>query len=257
MASLNGLVAFVSGGASGLGKATLIHLLKKGARACYAFDKQALSLDQDYGTQVGSAIGDIRSEDDVKQALDDCVSKFGKIDAIINCAGVGIAFRVFNFNRNAPHALKDFKDVIEINTVGTFNVTRLAVKHLCANSPDSVNNLRGVIINTSSCASTDGMSGQCAYAASVGAINSMTLPIARDLSSHGIRCVTVSVGYFLTPSLASIPQDVRDYIGQCCISPNQIGDPKDYAMLIESIILNSYINGNVIKLDAGFKNYYI
>ena len=256
MSSLNGLVAFVTGGSSGLGKATLIHLLKKGARACYSFDKQALNLDQDFGNQIVSMRGDVVNEDEVKHALTECVQKFGKIDAIINCAGVGIAFKLFNFNKNVPHALKDFKSVLEINTIGTYNVIRLAVVHLQANSPSPETNLRGVIINTSGHPSTDGVHGQSAYAASTGAINSMTLPIARDLSSHGIRCVTVSVGYFSTPSVNTLPDDVKQYLALSCVNPKKLGDPNDFAMLIESIILNPYLNANVIRLDAGFKSYY-
>jgi len=258
MCSLNNLVAFVTGGASGLGRGTIKHLLDKGARGCFVIDKQPFDYKEDDNLkQLSSKIeyfkGDVTNEDDVKCAFNECKSKFGKIDSIINCAGISMAFRVFNFKTQQPHRLDDFRNVVINNTLGTFNVIRLGLEYLAQNEPDPINKLKGVVINTSGNAAFDGQSGQVAYAASAGAINSMTLPLARDIAEAGIRCVTISTGYFATPLIQSLPQNIQDFLARSATCPKRIGTPYDFALLVESIIINPYLNATVINLDGGLR----
>ena len=258
MSSLNQIVAFVTGGASGLGRGTVKYLLQKGARGCFVIDKQNFDYNQDEElkkneTKIGYLQGDVTNEEDVKLALNQCKSKFGKIDSLINCAGVSLAFRIFNFKSQQPHRLDDFKTVLINNALGTFNVIRLGVEYLAQNEPDPVNHLKGVIINTSGNAAFDGQSGQVAYAASAGAINSMTLPIARDVAEAGIRCVTISTGYFSTPLIKSLPQNIQKFLACSAVCPKRIGIPQDFALLVESIIINPYLNATVINLDGGLR----
>merc|ERR1719203_1133378 len=164
------------------------------------------------GAAVASAINspncifvptDITKTEDVENALAETKAKFGRLDATVNCAGIGVAFKVYNFNKGLAHSLDDFTKVQMVNTVGTFNVIRLSVGLMGANEPDD-DKQRGVVINTASVAAFDGQIGQAAYAASKGAIVGMTLPLARDLASQGIRVNTIAPGLFDTPLLASL-----------------------------------------------------
>lgn len=253
MASPSGLVHFITGAASGLGKGTLIHLLKQGARGVYCFDMQALQPDLQEGEKVGSFQGDVRDEANVQEALENCHRKFGRIDTVVNCAGVSVAFRVFNFRQNRPHSLKDFQTVLDINVGGTFNVNRLACPYLYKNEPDEENKQRGIIINTSSVTAYDGQIGQVAFSASAGAINSMTLPLARDLGGIGIRVLTIAVGYFDTPLLSYLPQNLLDFLKMTTLCPKRLGKPEDFAKLVQAIIENPYLNGTVIRLDGGMR----
>lgn len=208
---LRGTVGLVTGGASGLGRATVERFLKEGAKVtmCDLPTSAGEKLAQDLGTDdVIFAPVDVTKEEDVNRALDATKDKFGKLDAVVNCAGIGVAFKTYNFNKSRAHSLEDFQRVLTVNTAGTFNVIRLSAALLGANEPTD-DGQRGVIVNTASVAAFDGQIGQAAYSASKGAIVGMTLPIARDLSTQGIRVNTIAPGLFDTPLLASLPDKVN------------------------------------------------
>lgn len=169
----------------------------------------------------------------------------------MNCAGIGIARRTHDFRKNVPHPMDEFKQVIQVNLMGTFNVIRLAVGLIGQNEP--VNSMRGVVINTASVAAFDGQIGQAAYSASKGGVVGMTLPIARDLAPHGIRCVTIAPGLFDTPLLASLPETVRKNLAATVPCPSRLGNTDEYAHLVQCIIENQMLNGEVIRLDGAIR----
>lgn len=247
-------MAFVTGGASGLGRATVERFARAGAKVILG------DLETSQGNQVAKEIGDnvvfvpidVTSEKDVTQAIDVAKSKFGRLDVAVSCAGIGVAFKTFNFNKNLPHRLEDFQRVININTVGTFNVIRLSAALIGANQPNK-DGQRGVVVNTASVAAFDGQMGQAAYAASKAAIVGMTLPIARDFASQGIRIVTIAPGLFDTPLLQSLPDKVRTFLAQTVPFPKRLGDPAEFAQLVESIVDNPLLNGEVIRLDGAIR----
>ncbi|XP_032415386.1 3-hydroxyacyl-CoA dehydrogenase type-2-like, partial [Xiphophorus hellerii] len=178
--------------------------------------------------------------------------KFGKLDLAVNCAGIAVAVKTYNFKKNAPHSLEDFQHVINVNIAGTFNVIRLAVGEMGKNEPDADGH-RGCIINTASVAAFDGQVGQAAYSASKGGIVGMTLPIARDLAPMGIRVVTIAPGLFATPLLASLPEKVRSFLCRQVPFPSRLGDPAEFAHLVTSVAENPMINGEVIRLDGAIR----
>ena len=179
-------------------------------------------------------------------------NKFGRLDATVNCAGIGVAFKVYNFNKNRAHSLEDFNKVQMVNVCGTFNVIRLAVGMMGSNEPDD-DNQRGVVINTASVAAFDGQMGQAAYSASKGAIVGMTLPLARDLAQQGIRVNTIAPGLFDTPLLASLPEKVRAFLAKTVPNPSRLGSPDEYAHLVQHIVLNKMMNGETIRLDGAIR----
>lgn len=241
-------VAFITGGASGLGQGTVKRLIEKGIKGVVAFDLHK----GDFAHQnLVSIQGDVTKEEDVKQALEQCSSKFGFISAVVNCAGIGYAARIYDHRKGRVHPLEEFKRVIEINTVGTFNVARLAASHLAKN--EMVAGQKGVIIMTSSVASYDGQIGQAAYAASKGAVNGMTLAIARDLAITGVRCVTIAPGLFDTPLLQALPDKVRVQLAATVPCPARLGDPIEYGHLVQAIIENPMLNGEIIRLDGALR----
>lgn len=217
--SVKGIVALVTGGASGLGRGVVERLIAQGAKGVVALDLKFPNASP--AENVLAVSGSVTSEEDVNRALAECEKKFGRLDAVISCAGIGIAKRAYDFRRKIPHPLDEFKRVIEVNTIGTFNVTRLAVGLIGRNEP--VNTLRGVVINTASVAAFDGQIGQVAYSASKGGVVGMTLPIARDLASQGIRCVTIAPGLFDTPLLGSLPETVRKNLASTVPCPSRLG----------------------------------
>lgn len=252
---LKNTVALVTGGASGLGKACVERLVREGARVTLA------DLPNSKGQEIAKNLGetqcqfvpcDITKESDVQEALSATKDKFHRLDTSINCAGIGVAFKTYNFNKEKPHSLDDFTRVQMVNVVGTFNVIRLSVGLIGQNDPD-MDGYRGVVINTASIAAYDGQMGQAAYSASKGAIVGMTLPIARDLSNQGIRCVTIAPGLFDTPLLASLPEKVRQFLAKNVPFPSRLGDPDEFAHLAQHIIQNKMINGEVIRLDGALR----
>ncbi|XP_043286766.1 3-hydroxyacyl-CoA dehydrogenase type-2 [Venturia canescens] len=252
---LKGIVTLVTGGASGLGRGTVERFVKHGAKVVIA------DLPTSQGNSIANELGeanaifapvDVTSESDVTAALEMVKNKFGKLDVVVNAAGVAVAFKTYNFNKKRAHSLEDFARVLTVNTVGTFNVIRLSVGLIGENEPN-VDGQRGVVINTASVAAYDGQIGQAAYSASKGAIVGMTLPLARDLSTHGIRVVTIAPGLFDTPLLGSLPPKVRSFLCKSVPFPQRLGSPDEYAQLVQSIVENPLLNGETIRLDGALR----
>lgn len=251
---MNGLVALVTGGASGLGLGVVRRFVKEGAKVAIA------DLPKSKGNEIADELGrsavftpmNVISPDDVKAALDTIHKKFQKLDVIVNAAGIACAHKVYNYNKDLPHNLDDFENVLKVNVTGTFNVIRLSASLMCKNTPDK-DGQRGVIINTASVAAFEGQIGQAAYSTSKGAIVGMTLPLARDLASVGIRVVTIAPGIFDTPMLGNLPEKVRVYLTRTVPFPNRLGDPDEYAKLAQHIVENHLLNGEVIRLDGALR----
>ncbi|OTF74230.1 3-hydroxyacyl-CoA dehydrogenase type-2-like protein [Euroglyphus maynei] len=248
--SIKGMVALVTGGASGLGRGVVDRLIREGAKGVVALDRNHEGSKYN-DPNVLPITASVTEEEEVKKALDACKEKFGRLDAVVNCAGVGIARRTYDFRKNLAHSMDEFQLVIEINLVGSFNVSRLAAGLIGANEP--VNGLRGVIINTASVAAFDGQIGQIAYSASKGGIVSMTLPMARDFAPHGIRVMTIAPGLFDTPLLAALPEPARKALAATVPCPARLGHVDEYAHLVQSIIENPMLNGEVIRLDGALR----
>jgi NAD(P)-dependent dehydrogenase (short-subunit alcohol dehydrogenase family) len=193
---------------------------------------------------------DATSEAAVKAAIDAAVASFGALHGVVNTAGIGTAAKVLG--KGGPHALELFAKTIQINLVGTFNVIRLAALAMSTNAPEPSGE-RGVIVNTASVAAFDGQIGQAAYAASKGGVVAMTLPIARELASLGIRVVTIAPGIFDTPLLAGLPEAARASLGQQVPFPARLGRPDEYAALVQHVVSNEYLNGEVIRLDGALR----
>mmetsp|Transcript_18429 Transcript_18429/g.39863 ORF Transcript_18429/g.39863 Transcript_18429/m.39863 type:complete len:272 (-) Transcript_18429:54-869(-) len=264
------VIALVSGGASGLGAATASYLVRHGARVVVADLPQAqdqfLKLEasitdgDDSNGSLKFAKVDVRSEDDISSALDMVEEEFGEqVNVAVNCAGIAPAKKTLSQKVNEDgtlthrlHTLEEFSKTIDVNTVGSFNLARLASDRMARRSLDS-DGLRGCIINTASVAAYDGQIGQVAYAASKGAVVGMTLPMARDLAPLGIRVMTVAPGLFYTPLLAGLPEKVHKQLVQNVPCPSRLGDPMEYAKLVGSIIQIPYLNGETIRLDGALR----
>jgi NAD(P)-dependent dehydrogenase (short-subunit alcohol dehydrogenase family) len=193
---------------------------------------------------------DVTKEDDVQRAVAYAADQFRYINTVINCAGTGIASKLLG--RKGIHKLETFSKVISINLVGTFNIIRLAADQMTKNEPNE-HGERGVIINTASVAAFEGQIGQAAYSASKGGVVSMTLPIARELASYGIRVMTIAPGLFHTPMFESLPEEARNSLGKMVPFPSRLGYPEEYAKLAESILENPMLNGETIRLDGGIR----
>ncbi|HEY5187740.1 MAG TPA: SDR family NAD(P)-dependent oxidoreductase [Solirubrobacteraceae bacterium] len=243
---LEGAVALVAGGASGLGWATAEALRDHGAEVVIA-DLETARERVDAG-RFSFAAADVRDPDAVAAAVAQATDR-GPLRVAVNCAGIGPPGRVLR--KGEPLALERFTTTIEINLIGTFNVIRLAAAAMAANEPAQEG--RGVIVNTASIAAFEGQIGQAAYAASKGGIVSMTLPIARDLAATQIRCVTIAPGIFDTPLLGTLPQEARDSLGAAVPHPARLGDPAEYAALVIHVIENEMLNGEVIRLDGALR----
>ena len=246
-------VAVVTGGASGLGEATTKMLFSHGARVLI------LDLNMDRGKAIISELGkdkvifyktDVTSESQVSEALARVVKEFGRIDICVNCAGIGSAEKTVH--KEGAHSLSLFEKVIKVNLIGTFNVLRLAAEIMQTNDPNDEGE-RGVIINTASVAAYEGQVGQVAYSASKGGIVGMTLPIARDLARQGIRCMTIAPGLFMTPLFQAASEEVIESLGRQVPFPPRLGKPAEYAMMVQSIINNPMLNGEVIRLDGAIR----
>jgi NAD(P)-dependent dehydrogenase (short-subunit alcohol dehydrogenase family) len=251
---ITGASAVVTGGASGLGEATVRRLAAAGARVVIV-DRDAAkgeTLAKELGTESAAfAPTDVTNAADVSAAVD-LASSLGPLRIAVNCAGVGWAGRVVARD-GTPHDLDLFSTVISINLIGTFNVLRLAAAAMAATEPTETGE-RGVIVNTASIAAYDGQIGQIAYAASKGGVVSLTLPAARDLASVGVRVCTIAPGLMDTPMLALLPEPQRQALGDGVPFPRRLGDPAgDYATLVEHIVRNSYLNGETIRLDGALR----
>jgi NAD(P)-dependent dehydrogenase (short-subunit alcohol dehydrogenase family) len=242
----------ITGGASGLGAACARLLARSGAKVVIA------DLNNEVGSALAQELGgstlfvktNVTDESSVQAAVQTVVEKFGSLNVLINCAGIGIAERVLG--KTGPSSLESFTRVINVNLIGTFNSIRLAAAAMANNQPNEGGE-RGVIINTASVAAFDGQIGQAAYSASKGGIVGMTLPIARDLSRHGIRVMTIAPGIFDTPLLGSLPEPARQSLGQQVPFPPRLGRPDEYAALAKHIVENEMLNGEVIRLDGAIR----
>lgn len=247
---INGMAAIVTGGASGLGKATAHILAERGAKVAI-FD-----LNEEAGRVTAETLGgifvaaDIADDASITAALDAAEKAHGVARILINCAGIAPAVKTVG-KENAPHPLESFVKTVTVNLIGSFNVIAKFSARLAA--ADEIDGERGVIVNTASVAAYDGQIGQAAYSASKGGVVGMTLPIARDLAQHKIRVMTIAPGIFLTPMLESFPEAVQDALGAQVPHPSRLGRPTEYAQLVESIIRNPMLNGEVIRLDGAIR----
>ncbi|XP_047525034.1 3-hydroxyacyl-CoA dehydrogenase type-2 [Pieris napi] len=249
-----GLVGIVTGGASGLGKATVEQLLKQGGRVviCDLPSSPGADVAKQFGNDTAFVPVDVTSEKDIRNALQTTVDKFGRLDVAVNCAGIATASRIYNFKKEQPFDLKSFQKTIEVNLVGTFNVIRLVAGLIGKNAPNA-DGQRGVIINTASIAAFDGQIGQAAYSASKAGVVGMTLPVARDLAKQGIRVVTIAPGLFRTPMMEQLPEPAIKQLESSVPFPSRLGRPEEYALLVQSIIQNPMINGETIRLDGSLR----
>jgi NAD(P)-dependent dehydrogenase (short-subunit alcohol dehydrogenase family) len=252
---ITGASAVVTGGASGLGLATVERLLAAGAGVTIldlpSSDGKAVA--ERLGERVSFAPADVTDEASVAAALDVAVEQ-GPLRAAVNCAGTGDAIRILG--KKGVYPLEKFARVVQVNLIGTFNVIRLAAERMVANEPlgeEQGRQERGVLVNTASVAAFDGQIGQAAYAASKGGVVGMTLPIARDLASAMIRVVTIAPGLFDTPMLAALPEDARASLGKQVPHPSRLGDPSEFAALVGHIVENPMLNGEVIRLDGAIR----
>lgn len=250
---LNDKVAVITGGASGLGRATAEMVIEQGGHVAI-FD-----LNEDLGKQTAGELGgnarayrvDVADEASVQSAIESVMTAFGAIHVNVNCAGIGAAARTLG--REAPMPLAYFETIVRINLVGTFNTLRLCAWEMQKNEPVNEDGERGAIVNTASVAAFDGQIGQAGYSASKAGVVGMTLPIARDLSRSGIRLCTIAPGIFETPMMAGAPDRVRDPLIDMVQFPKRLGEAGEYALLARQIIENPYLNGETIRLDAGIR----
>ncbi|XP_066962796.1 3-hydroxyacyl-CoA dehydrogenase type-2 [Macrobrachium rosenbergii] len=251
---LKGVVALVTGGASGLGRATVERVIREGGRAviCDLSTSQGSKVAEELGENAIFAPTDVSSPADVENALGMCKDKFGRLDSVVNCAGIAVAVKTYNPKKQLAHSLEDFARVQTVNLCGTFNVIRLSVGLMGENVPNA-DGQRGVIVNTASVAAFDGQIGQAAYSASKGGIVGMTLPIARDLAPMGIRVCTIAPGLFLTPLLQGLPEKVQNYLASTVPFPKRLGNPDEYAQMVQAIITNPMMNGEVIRVDGAIR----
>ncbi|MFA5664617.1 3-hydroxyacyl-CoA dehydrogenase [Castellaniella sp.] len=242
-------VILVTGGASGLGAGTARALVAQGARVVLA------DVQDEAGQALASELGqtyvhcDVTSEADASKAVE-AAAALGTLRGLVNCAGIAPAARIVG--KQGAHDLTLFRRVIDINLIGTFNMSRLAAQAMTGNEPQATGE-RGVLINTASVAAYDGQIGQSAYSASKAGVVGMTLAIARDLSRSGIRCMTIAPGIFGTPMLFNMPQEVQDSLAASVPFPSRLGRPEDYARLVLSIFDNDMLNGETIRLDGAIR----
>jgi len=249
---LEGRTVLVTGGASGLGGATTDMVVEAGGRAVIVDinEQTGLAKATRHGDAVRFVRTDVTSDADVQRAVDAAVATFGRLDGVVNAAGIAAAERVLP--KEGPQPLEHFTRTIQINLIGTFNVIRLAAAAMSANDP-LPNGERGVIVNTASVAAFDGQIGQAAYSASKGGIVGMTLPIAREFARMGIRVMTIAPGTFDTPLLAGLPDAARQSLAQQVPFPSRLGRPVEYAALVRHIFENEMLNGEVIRLDGAIR----
>ncbi|HWQ88613.1 MAG TPA: 3-hydroxyacyl-CoA dehydrogenase, partial [Desulfitobacteriaceae bacterium] len=245
-------IAFVTGGASGLGEATVRSIAAQGGKAAI------IDLDADRGQKLvaelnGQAIfvkTDITDEASVSEALSQTIKAFGKVNAVVNCAGIAPPGKVLGKNGVLP--LATFETVVKVNLIGTFNVVRLAAEKMAGNTPNDLGE-RGVIINTASVAAYEGQIGQAAYGSSKGGVLGLTLPLAREMAAHGIRVMTIAPGLFETPMFDSLPEKAKETLGALVPFPSRLGRPSEFAQLAQQIIENPMLNGSTIRLDGAIR----
>lgn len=249
--NIAGKTAIVTGGASGLGEAAVLHLHKAGANVVIA------DLNEEKGNALAEKLGEraifvkcnVTSTDDVKATVNAAVEKFGALHILVNNAGIGSAGRTIG--KDGPWNIEWFRMVMDVNLIGAFDMLSNAAWAMDKNEP--VDGEKGVIINVASIAAFDGQIGQAAYSASKGGVVAMTLPVARDLARHLIRVVTVAPGTFDTPMLAQLPQAARDSLAASIPMPQRLGNPDEFGALVAHIVENGYLNGETIRLDGAIR----
>jgi 3-hydroxyacyl-CoA dehydrogenase/3-hydroxy-2-methylbutyryl-CoA dehydrogenase len=245
-------VALVTGGASGLGEACVRNFMARGGKV------SILDFAEDRGQQIASELGEgalfcltnITKEEEVQAAVDKTVEAFGGIHIAVNCAGVATPAKVLG--KEGPMDLGHFNKVVQINLVGTMNVVRLAAEQMVKNQGNE-DNEKGVMINTASVAAFDGQIGQAAYSASKAGVVGMALPIAREFAEYGIRIMTIAPGIFGTPMLQAFPENVKNALGKMVPFPKRLGEPSEFAALVQHIVENPMLNGEVIRLDGALR----
>jgi NAD(P)-dependent dehydrogenase (short-subunit alcohol dehydrogenase family) len=245
-------VAVITGGASGLGEATVRNYVEGGGKV------SILDLQEEKGQALAAELGDnvifcmanVTDEQSVQNAIDRTVEAFGGIHVAVNCAGVGDAAKVLG--KEGPMPMDLFNRVVQINLIGTMMVIRLAAEKMIANPPNE-DGEKGVVINTASAAAFDGQIGQPAYSASKAGVVGMTLPIAREFAEYGLRIVTIAPGLFETPLLLALPEKVKVSLGQMVPFPNRLGKPSEFAMLARQVVENPMLNGETIRLDGAIR----
>jgi NAD(P)-dependent dehydrogenase (short-subunit alcohol dehydrogenase family) len=249
---IQGKSALVSGGASGLGAATVRMLVAQGAKVVIADvnEKTGKELASELGSAASFVKTDVTKTDEVKAAVAEAASRHGGLHFTVTAAGIGVAEKVLG--KEGIHDLGRYQRVIQVNLVGTFDVIRYAVEVMARNTPDD-EGARGVVVTTASVAAFDGQIGQVAYSASKSGIVGMTLPLARDLAREGIRVVTIAPGIFDTPLLGALPEAARQSLGQQVPFPKRLGRPAEYAALVQQIIENNMLNGETIRLDGAIR----
>ncbi|QGT99585.1 Oxidoreductase, short-chain dehydrogenase/reductase family [Candidatus Syntrophocurvum alkaliphilum] len=250
--NVNGKVAIVTGGASGLGEAAVVRLANAGAKVVIS------DLNEEAGNQLAAKYGDnaifvkcdVTNPDDVSAVTQAAMDKFGAVHILVNNAGVATGGRVIG--KSGPAKLENFQFTVNVNLIGAFDMLAKAAWEMDKNEEE--NGEKGVIINVASVAAFDGQIGQAAYSASKAAVVGMTLPIARDLGRNKIRCVTVAPGIFNTPMMQQMPENVRESLGQQVPMPSRLGDPdSEFAAFVQHIVENSYLNGETIRLDGAIR----
>ncbi|MBY6200431.1 SDR family oxidoreductase [Maritalea mobilis] len=248
---LSTVKAIVTGGARGLGGATVRHLAEQGAKVAIF----------DIGGDAGAALAeempgvsfhevDVTSEEAVTKGIAAAKEAMGGLNAVVNCAGIVTGAKTVG--KSGPFDLSAFQRTIDINLVGSFNVARLAAAEMAGNAPNE-DGERGVIVNTASIAAFEGQKGQAAYTASKAGIAGMTLPIARDLASLGIRCNAIAPGLFLTPMLESLGEEMMAELARDVVFPKRLGKPEEFARLAAFLIASPYLNGETIRIDGGLR----
>lgn len=254
---IRGHVFVVTGGASGLGEAVVKLLFDSGAKGVAIFD-----MSEDTANGLIAKLGDanrllfqsvdVTDEGVVKKSLENVVAKFGGIDGVVQCAGIGIPCRILS-GRGTVHPLDAFQSVVNVNLIGTFNVLRFAASQMSKQAPQTPSGERGVFIHVASVAAFEGQIGQAAYSASKAGVAAMTLPVARELAQHGIRVLTIAPGLFKTPMLAMLPEKAQQSLVKQVPFPHRLGEPAEFASLCGQIIENEYLNGEVIRIDGSIR----
>ena len=248
----NEVVALVTGGASGLGEASVRSIVSNGGKVLI-LDLNIPSgeaLVKEFPQSVKFIKTDVTDTESVQSAIDLCLEEFGLLNTVVNCAGIAVVEKTIG--KDGAHSLAEFEKAININITGSFNVSRLAALAMEKNKPSSGGE-RGIIINTASVAAYDGQKGQVAYAASKGGVAAMTLPMARDLAQVGIRVMAIAPGLFMTPMLAGLPPKTLEVLSTQPLFPNRLGKPQEYGDLVTFIIKAGYLNAEVIRLDGGIR----
>jgi NAD(P)-dependent dehydrogenase (short-subunit alcohol dehydrogenase family) len=250
--NIEGKVALVTGGASGLGLATVQELVRAGASVVIIdlASSDGETVAKELGEKTLFRAADVTDEAEVGAAVEAGTEAFGGLHIVVNCAGVGFPGRVLT-REGEPTDLDRFEFVVRVNLIGTFNVVRLAAAQIAKGDPEGEE--RGVIVNTASIAAFDGQIGQAAYSASKAGIVGMTLPIARDLASKQIRCVTIAPGTFDTPMLAGLPEEARAKLAEAIPHPHRLGKPEEFGLMVRQIVENPILNGEVIRLDGALR----